>query len=97
MSSIYTVTAFESASKARVWGWYPTFEEAERHVLQGDDLLLESGTFKILLIEEVPVGCPTLTDHRWWYYAEFNSEQDYKVEPCAVPRWAENCANFSMG
>lgn len=102
---IFTITAYTaSGNSKRTWGWYNEFEEAERHVLQGDDLLLEGGTFHLLIIEEVPIGCPTLAERQWWYRADYISwyedgkpNGDYRVEACPAPSWAQNVTNFSMG
>lgn len=107
MTSIFTITALTDApwgSPKRTWGWYPTFKEAEAHVLKGDDCLLESGTYDFLMIEEVPVGAFTLCENRWWYKADCirwtengHPMFDYKITPVPCPKWAESIANFSMG
>lgn len=111
MNSIFTITAMVNRSSKgpgdkRTWGWYPTFEEAESHVLKGDDTLLESGTFDLLMIEEVPVGAFTICERQWWYKADYrqwfengydNFVGVYEVTPCPVPKWAKGVTNFSMG
>jgi len=105
MDSIFTITAAgDDVQHMRTWGWYPTYEEAEKHVLFGDDLLLEGGTFKYLLIEEVPVGCPTLCETAKWFqahcvtwYEDGKPCRDYRVVPCDPPSWAKNTCAFSMG
>jgi hypothetical protein len=103
---IFTITALVEGSTngKRTWGWYPTFEQAEKHVLQGDDTLLESGTFDYLMIEEVPVGAFTICERQWWYKADCHRWEenghptfDYTVIACPCPKWAKNITNFSMG
>jgi hypothetical protein len=106
-SSIFTITAAgDDVQHLRTWGWYPKFDLAVKHVLEGDDTLLESGTYKYLLIEEVPVGCFTICEKQWWFRAEYipwrtdghsDPQDTYKVTICETPDWAKNATNFSMG
>lgn len=112
MNTIYTVTSLneDTTRGSRTWGWYPSKEEAEEDFRKCPDLCFESGTFKYLLIEEVPMGIGgTWGDSkRWWYSSVYHGSTYLEEEQASMdtytitamdeaPEVFKNIVAFSMG
>lgn len=110
MNTIYTVStvsdnAYTRSKWSRTWGWYSSKELAEEEFRKCPDLLLESGTYQYILIEEVPMGIGGIWDssNRWWYSATYLGETEesidtYTIEAMSeVPECYKNVVAFSMG
>jgi hypothetical protein len=108
---IYTLTVLRAPQnhdkirpwhgKPRTWCWFPTLAAAKAAVMRGDDYFFESGSYDMVVIEEVEGGFPPLGCPMWWFsvsYTEGSHYGTYTVTELAdPPEWAHNVINFAMG
>lgn len=104
--TIFFVAVYESerpyrAGGNRTWGWYETFEEAERAVLENHTDIFEC-TYDYAVIEEVGPGVMALGEVRQWYRADFKNRNppgghSPTVTRCDPPAFAEGTCNLCIG
>jgi hypothetical protein len=105
---IFTVTTLylkdDAIAEQRMWGWYPTFVEAEEAVLLNLGDIYEAGTFNKALIEAVNPGIMPIDSEETWYdvaytrvTVDFTAVENYTVKVGAKPKFLGNVICFSMG
>jgi len=77
----------------RTFGFYSTFEEADKAVRENRCDLSEY-TYNYAVIEEVPEGIHSFAQNRWVY--KFNDSKK-TFEPIDEPEEIKHFSNFSMG
>lgn len=99
---IYVMTVFRFRVKTpekystRVWGWYPTFDEANQAVRKNFGDMFECGYYQMALIEKMNAGCVAMCEQEWWYKASYK-EGKTKVTRTKKPKQFEGIVHFSMG
>src|SRR5207244_180009 len=99
---IHTLTAIylkkDQIVRSRLWGWYRSFEEAERAVLKNDGDLFENGYYNHAVIETVPEGmCPEVRRTAWYRARREVSAEDPHVTPVPTPPAVARVVNFAIG
>jgi hypothetical protein len=86
------------ASRVRTWGFFHTFEDAERHVKNNISDLFEMGYYDLAVIEEMPEGIVPTTKARKWYKAVYDSQtDDPTVEAIECPDKYKYVCNITIG
>lgn len=97
---IYMVVAFyiENTESARTdgichsrnWGWYHSFEKAERAVLENYIDLFESGYYNYCCIGESPEGILSLVTNIRWYKSNYDEiSKVHSIVTVAEPKALE--------
>lgn len=91
----FFVTCINSTrNTSRCWGWYNTFESAERAVLENHTDIYEY-FYDHAVIEEVPEGvCPVHTKEAAWYRW---SNRAAAYERCDKPEFSEGIVCWGIG
>lgn len=96
MTSIYLLTVFTSdGQRKRVWGWYPTWKEAELAIAQNRGSMHES-LYDWLVMEEVQMGIGAGSRVCDWYTWE-HELRCWGVAFQWSPEWADDVCNFGIG
>ena len=98
--SIFTITcvwpARDGKSNIRCWGYYFTFNEAERVILNNDTDIFECGYYTYAVIEEIRPGLLIRQRGEWWYrYKRINSKD--KISKCKKPKELIGTICFGLG
>lgn len=110
--SVFLVAVFErckvpdSSPPSRLWGWYSSFDAAEKAVLENHTDIFEAAYYEMAVIEEIPEGVCAVAKGVWWYRADYPDTsnlsfvESLRVPPSIVktspPSWAEGLCNFTL-
>lgn len=108
---IYTVTVFKhfdqsredyGKNRQRTWGYYVTFEEAEKSIVNNWGDMFENNYYDMALIEKVPEGICICSEMIQWFKATFMPHvpglyREPDVQRCDAPAWCASTVNWSMG
>lgn len=83
-----------SFGKNRCVGWFPTFEQAEKAVVENQQDIYELGYYPFCVIEKVGFGIYFLNREEHWY--KWDSKKDQYVL-LKRPLQFENMACFGIG
>lgn len=95
MTSIYLLTVFTSDGKRkRVWGWYPTYDEAETAILEDHGSMSEC-VYEWLVMERVGPGVGAIAEVCQW--SKWGERGWSLLTTGDMPTWAKRVCNFGMG
>lgn len=85
MDKIYLVTgtsADKGAPRTRCWGWYPTFDEAEKAAMANITDMYEAGWHPLIVIESCGPGVLSmLTEEAWYVYDKLTDTYQRTTKP----------------
>ncbi len=103
MNQIYLVTVLTDHERkrkggptSRLWGWYPTFDEAEKSILENHGDLFEC-LYDYAVIESLAPGVQRIAKVEKWYKADWEHRTGPNhptIAPCEAPSWSLNLFNF---
>lgn len=104
MKTIFLVTVIseQHTRNQRTWGWFPTFEEAEKAVLSNATDMFECNYYNLAVIEEVESGLIAHVVQEKWYkavYSSFSGKNCFnpQVSEIPKPKCFKYTVNFGMG
>ena len=100
MEYIYTITTIKEPKigapyGSRCVGWFPTFKQAEKAVVENQQDIYELGYYPFCVIEKVGFGIYFLNTEEYWYRWSKDSNKYLKIP--IRPRIFNSMACFSLG
>ena len=99
MEYIYTITTLRGLIIAlggtRCVGWYPTFEQAEKAVVENYQDIYELGYYPFCVIEKVQYGIYCIKREEHWYKWDEDLERYIKIS--RKPDLFEGSCCYSLG
>ena len=100
---IYAVASISKDGKhTHCIGWFKSYEEAEKEVLNDTGDFSEEGENEYAVIEKVDDGVFPISEVQKWFRADVKKDDegyvvDIKYKPIAVPEKFKGIINFSIG
>jgi hypothetical protein len=82
-----------AAASRRCWGFFDSFQEAERAVLENDADIYEC-EYEHMVIEGYRMGLMVIGKDQHWYKYDPTTEKFNSIAP---PDWAVNVVNWGIG
>jgi len=102
MDSIYVITGITGQLKpnttifgdTRPFGWFPSFEIAERIILENKSDINEAGYYRFFVIEEIQSGIHAISNMESWYQWDYDHKAYYAIDK---PREFRHIIGWSLG
>jgi len=78
----------------RIFGYYPTFEEAEAAVKK-NLMNMHECLYNLLVIEEVRPGIHPICEKEWWYHWDYSRDEWKPIDE--KPKAFAGLINFGIG